>query len=130
MSFTDRLVQKAAIGVAVFAGLSAGAVASAGATAGPGFLSSTGAPAQVASTIPTNGDVNPYGVAVVPASEGTLVKGDTLVSNFNDKGNVQGTGTPITQISPSGVATTSSKIGPLSTKTCPARSGSRPRSPC
>ncbi|HEY5271920.1 MAG TPA: hypothetical protein VIJ34_01670, partial [Acidimicrobiales bacterium] len=77
-----------------------------------------------------NGDVNPYGVAVVPASEGTLVKGDTLVSNFNDKGNVQGTGTPITQISPSGVATTSSKIGPLSTKTCPARSGSRPRSPC
>jgi hypothetical protein len=57
---------------------------------------------QVASTVPANGDLNPYGVAVVPASTGKLVAGDTLVSNFNGKSNVQGTGTTLVQVSPSG----------------------------
>jgi hypothetical protein len=66
------------------------------------FLNQLHSLSQVASTVPTNGDVNPYGVAVVPASAGRLVAGDTLVSNFNDKGNVQGTGTTIVQVSPSG----------------------------
>jgi DNA-binding beta-propeller fold protein YncE len=56
----------------------------------------------IASTIPSNGDVNPYGVAVVPATTGSLVKGDILVSNFNNAQNLQGTGTTIMQISPSG----------------------------
>ena len=54
------------------------------------------------STVPGNGDINPYGVAVVPRSIGRLVKGDILVSNFNDKANLQGTGTTIVQLSPSG----------------------------
>ncbi len=56
----------------------------------------------VASTVPANGDVNPYGVAVVPVSMGSLVKGDVLVSNFNDKANLQGTGTTIDEIAPGG----------------------------
>ncbi len=60
--------------------------------------------AQIASTVPADGDVNPYGVAVVPGSEGQLVAGDVLVSNFNDKANVQGTGTTIVQVSPGGHA--------------------------
>ncbi len=55
-----------------------------------------------ASTVPANGDVNPYGVAVVPVSMGTLVKDDILISNFNNSGNLQGTGTTIVQISPAG----------------------------
>ena len=59
----------------------------------------------VASTVPANGDVNPYGVAVVPAKKGHLVKGDVLVSNFNDAGNAQGTGTTIVEISPAGDVT-------------------------
>jgi predicted lipoprotein with Yx(FWY)xxD motif len=54
------------------------------------------------STVPANGDINPYGVAVVPRSIGHLVKGDILVSNFNNKANLQGTGTTIVQLSPSG----------------------------
>jgi len=57
----------------------------------------------VASTIPANGDLNPYGVAVVPTTTGSLVRGNILVSNFNDNmtdGNQQGTGTTIVQISP------------------------------
>ena len=58
----------------------------------------------VASTTPKNGDVNPYGVAVVPDSTGRLHRGDVLVSNFNDSANVQGTGTTIVQVSPYGKA--------------------------
>ena len=55
---------------------------------------------QVASTVPPKGDVNPYGIAVVPASVGDLTAGDVLVSNFNNTRNLQGTGTTIMQISP------------------------------
>ncbi|HEY2215755.1 MAG TPA: hypothetical protein VGH31_11915 [Acidimicrobiales bacterium] len=73
----------------------------AGAAAKP-FLSQLGSVTQVGSTVPANGDVNPYGVAVVAASSGKLVQGDTLVSNFNSKANVQGTGSTIVELSPQG----------------------------
>jgi hypothetical protein len=53
-----------------------------------------------ASTVPKNGDVNPYGVAVVPQEAGKLHAGHVLVSNFNNAGNLQGTGTTIVQVSP------------------------------
>jgi hypothetical protein len=56
----------------------------------------------VASTVPANGDVNPYGVAVVPVTMGKLVRNDILVSNFNAASNEQGTGTTIVEISPGG----------------------------
>jgi hypothetical protein len=55
---------------------------------------------EVASTVPANGDVNPYGVAVVPTTTGSLTAGNILVSNFNNINNKQGTGTTIVQISP------------------------------
>jgi len=57
------------------------------------------------STIPANGDVNPYGVAFVPAgfpAGGAIAAGDVLVSNFNNSANIQGTGTSIVQLRPSG----------------------------
>jgi hypothetical protein len=57
------------------------------------------------STIPANGDVNPYGVAFVPRGfprGGSIAAGDVLVSNFNNAGNVQGTGTTIVQLRPRG----------------------------
>ncbi|SHE42935.1 hypothetical protein SAMN02745225_00583, partial [Ferrithrix thermotolerans DSM 19514] len=53
----------------------------------------------VASTMAPNGDMNPYGVAVVPLTMGNLVKGDVLVSNFNSS-SAQGGGTTILQINP------------------------------
>jgi hypothetical protein len=56
----------------------------------------------VASTIPANGDVNPYALLVAPVSVGKVVKGDLLVDNFNDKGNDQGTGSTIVQVTPQG----------------------------
>jgi hypothetical protein len=56
----------------------------------------------VASTVPANGDVNPYGVARVPVTRGSLHAGHILVSNFNNSANLQGTGTTIVQVSPKG----------------------------
>ncbi len=58
--------------------------------------------ATVASTVPSNGDVNPYGVAVVPTTTGSLTKGNILISNFNAVSNLQGTGTTIVQVTPGG----------------------------
>jgi hypothetical protein len=60
---------------------------------------------QVVSTVPPNGDLNPYGVAFVPddfAKGGRLHSGDILVSNFNNSANLQGTGSTIVRITPGG----------------------------
>ncbi len=56
----------------------------------------------LASTIPTNGDLNPYGLFVVPQTAGDLTQGNVLISNFNASSNLQGTGTTIVQITPAG----------------------------
>jgi hypothetical protein len=66
------------------------------------FLAPAKTVSVVASTVPANGDVNPYGLALVPTTIGKLQAGNLLVSNFNDKANNQGTGTTIVQISPAG----------------------------
>lgn len=55
----------------------------------------------IVSTVPPNGDLNPYGVAFVPGdfqSGGPLQPGDILVSNFNASSNLQGTGTTIVDV--------------------------------
>jgi hypothetical protein len=60
----------------------------------------------ISSTIPPKGDLNPYGVAIVPAgfpSGGKIMPGDVLVSNFNNKTNAQGTGTTIIKLTPNGL---------------------------
>ncbi len=56
----------------------------------------------LASTVPANGDINPYGTVIVPRTVGKLVRGDVLVSNFNNSANLQGTGTTIVEITPGG----------------------------
>jgi len=71
---------------------------------GPGSIS------VVASTVPPNGDVNPYGLVRVPKSSGALVKGNLLISNFNSSANLQGTGTTIVQITPEGVLSVFAQI--------------------
>jgi len=47
---------------------------------------------------PTNGDQNPYGLALVPLTSGLLTAGDLMVCNFNNTANVQGTGTTVEYI--------------------------------
>ncbi len=69
---------------------------------------------SLGSTVPANGDVNPYGIVNVTRSVGALVRGDTLISNFNDEENLQGTGTTLVQVSPSGSLSLFAKIDPSS----------------
>lgn len=52
------------------------------------------------STVPENGDQNPYAIVVAPVSIGKIQKGDVLVDNFNDRNNLQGLGTTIVSFSP------------------------------
>jgi hypothetical protein len=61
-------------------------------------------PVITASTVPPNGDVNPYGVAFVPQGypAGFVQPDDILVSNFNNKQNLQGTGTTIVRFDKNG----------------------------
>jgi DNA-binding beta-propeller fold protein YncE len=66
------------------------------------ILSSLQTITTIASTVPGNGDVNPYGVAQVKHTTGNLRAGHILVSNFNNSGNFQGTGTTIVDVAPDG----------------------------
>jgi hypothetical protein len=94
----------------IAAGLVCVAAAPASAGASPPFLANLSTISPVGSTVPSNGDINPYGVAVVPRSIGSLVAGDTLVSNFNNHENEQGTGTTIVQVAPSGTLSVFAEI--------------------
>jgi hypothetical protein len=126
ISRTTRLWLTTLLGSAVtLSALGAGVGASgAGARSDPPFLKTLGKPRQVSSTLPLNGDVNPYGVAIVPDTIGSLVKGDTLVSNFNDKANVQGTGSTIVEVSPTGAEQTFATVGSLpGSAACPGGIG-------
>jgi hypothetical protein len=125
-----RGVVRSSLVVVVVAGvttLGAGSIAAASRaprSTEPSYLSTLGAPRQVSSTVPANGDVNPYGIVVVPTSIGRLIKGDTIVSNYNDKANAQGTGRTIVEVSPAGVLSTFATIGALPTsKSCPGGIG-------
>jgi hypothetical protein len=104
MSVLHRLLATtAAAALTVGAGLAMSASASA--SSSPPFISQFSKLKTIASTVPGNGDVNPYGVAVVGLNRGKLRRGDILVSNFNNKANLQGTGTTIVQVSPGGQQT-------------------------
>jgi DNA-binding beta-propeller fold protein YncE len=62
-------------------------------------------PAASVSTVPPNGDLNPYATAAVPSgfpAGGLLKARDILVTNFNSSSNLQGTGSTIVNITPSG----------------------------
>ena len=104
MSSIHRIIRAAAVAVGA-AALAAFAVAPAAEAGTQSFIGQFSKIKTIASTVPHNGDVNPYGVAVVPRSTGRLVKGNVLVSNFNNSKNLQGTGTTIVQVSPGGQQT-------------------------
>ena len=94
----NRITRLLAAGIALFAIFRGMPSADAGA-----FL-----PEQLTifSTVPPNGDLNPYGVAFVPqgfeSGTGPLRPGQVLVSNFNNSMNLQGTGTTIVRVSSTG----------------------------
>jgi hypothetical protein len=71
-------------------------------TSSGSFLAGLSTVSSLGSTVPQNGDVNPYGIVIVPQTVGALRAGDILVSNFNGKSNNQGTGTTIDELTPTG----------------------------
>ncbi len=85
------------------------------ASSGP-FLAKLTNISKVASTVPANGDINPYGIVIVPTSVGKLQAGQMLISNFNAKEsakeNGQGTGTTIVQVSSAGKSRRSRRSTP------------------
>jgi hypothetical protein len=66
-----------------------------------GFLETLKRHSIVTSTVPPNGDQNPYAIVIAPVSAGKIQKGDVLVDNFNDKNNLQGLGSTIVDYNPS-----------------------------
>ena len=88
------------------------------------ILSSLTHQQTVASTVPANGDVNPYGTAIIEKSVGKLQKGSVLVSNFNNSNNDQGTGTTVVQIRPDGHVSQFARIDdPSVANSCPGGIG-------
>jgi len=66
-------------------------------------------PPPSVSTIPSNGDMNPYGVAFVlkTVRAGTVLQpGDILMSNFNNSANLPGKGTTLLRVSSAGNVST------------------------
>src|SRR5258708_27829720 len=92
-------------------------------TANDSFIGGFNNVNRIASTVPRNGDGNPYGVAVVPKSEGNLMQGHILVSNFNNSANLQGTGITIVEIGPGGAFKVFAKIKGGLTGPCPGGVG-------
>jgi hypothetical protein len=69
-------------------------------------LAPTGAILTVGSNVDSmNGDSNPYGLTIAPATVGPITKGDLVVCNFNDvTPNVEGLGTTIIGLHPGATA--------------------------
>jgi hypothetical protein len=127
-----RTVAVAGLATFLITGIAGGVSAAAGAPYPHGrfntpFLQGKTVSPNQPSTVPTTGaetgDVNPYGVAVVPTSVGGLTQGSVLVSNFNNSQNQQGTGSTITQIAPNGQQSVFATISLTPQQTCPGGVG-------
>jgi hypothetical protein len=63
--------------------------------AAEGLLETIKRHSLLTSTVPANGDQNPYAIVIAPVSAGKIQKDEVLVDNFNDRNNLQGLGTTI-----------------------------------
>ena len=111
----------------IFAPLAASALALAvslpAAAQGGSYLAGVKTHHLATSTVPENGDQNPYAMAFVPASVGSLKQGTLLVDNFNDKNNLQGTGSTIIAYDPAAQAMSTFATVPHDLKGCPGGVG-------
>lgn len=106
----------------VVAASAAGSAGASAKSAPTSFLHGLTEVTTLASTIPANGDENPYAVYVAPYSIGSIHAGDVLVDDYNSVSNEQGTGTSVLRISPSGKVRTFATI-PRHLATCPGGIG-------
>jgi hypothetical protein len=77
----------------------------------------------IATTVPDNGDLNPYALFVAPVSSGMIKKGDVIVDNFNNVSNLQGTGGTILVVDPATRATRLFAKLPQNLSQCPGGIG-------
>ncbi|MDD2877562.1 MAG: hypothetical protein PHT60_09355 [Acidiphilium sp.] len=93
------------------------------APSGAPFLAGIHKHTLLTSSIPANGDENPYALIVAPASSGTIKRGDVLLDNFNNQKNLQGTGTTIMQYDPATRTTRLFANVPANLAACPGGVG-------
>ena len=89
----------------------------------PSFLDSIRRQTTLTSTVPENGDQNPYAIVVAPVSAGVIQKDDVLVTNFNNDGNLQGLGTTIVAFNPTTKKLTTFASLPRNLAGCPGGIG-------
>ena len=88
-----------------------------------GFLETVHRHVMLTSTVPNDGDQNPYALIVAPVTAGKVQQGDVLVDDFNDLSNLQGTGTSIVDYRPSTRQTTLFADLPHQVPQCPGGIG-------
>lgn len=88
-----------------------------------GFLDGIHRQTTLTTTVPENGDQNPYAIVVAPVSAGAVQKDDVLVTNFNNDGNLQGLGTTIVAFNPTTKRLTTFASLPRNLAGCPGGVG-------
>jgi hypothetical protein len=87
------------------------------------FLETVRKHTTLTTTVPDNGDQNPYAIVVAPVSVGKVQKDDVLIDNFNDLSNLQGLGTTIVDYNPTTKKTTLFAQVPRHLPACPGGVG-------
>lgn len=87
------------------------------------FLEGVRKHTTLTTTVPDNGDQNPYAIVVAPVSIGKVQKDDLLIDNFNDLTNLQGLGTTIVDYNPTTKKTTLFAQVPRHLPACPGGVG-------
>jgi len=88
-----------------------------------GFLETVKKHTTLTSSVPDNGDQNPYAIVVAPVSAGKIQQDDVLIDNFNDKNNLQGLGTTIVLYRPSTKKMSLFAVVPRHLPSCPGGVG-------
>ena len=102
----------------------AAAVAPVTAQAEPqGLLETIHRQQTLTSTVPDNGDQNPYALAISPITQDKLEKDDVLIDNFNNAANLQGVGTTIVKFNPTTEKLSLFASVPHDLKECPGGVG-------
>jgi hypothetical protein len=87
------------------------------------FLDGIRRQTTLVSTVPDNGDQNPYAIVVAPVSAGVIKTDDVLITNFNNNGNLQGLGTTIVAYNPATKRLTTFASLPRNLAGCPGGVG-------
>lgn len=100
-----------------------GLAATAHAAEPKGFLEGIRRHTTLGSSVPDNGDQNPYALVVAPVSAGIIQKDDVLITNFNNSTNLQGTGRTIVDYNPTTRKVTTFAELPRDLPQCPGGIG-------